>query len=1827
MRSNETHRIYKLSTAAAFKTVEQASKLAVASGEELGKVTGIINKSLIAFGVTMTEDTEITDMFLSSVLNTPLTLEKLGASLNNSASAFKNFIDMSGRSGKELEEYKKQLLATNVALTGGLAKQGVPAGTAGVTMRMMTTKLLAAEKTASKMFDMEMSMNRIMTDGNILTMDKLSAMAKKDLPEAIDLLSELYNKGQISFKTLSKLFTVRHSPKIVALLNDINGNLDEYVEMTTTGRSVTEDFEKSMQSWSSILDKVKNDLIKISIPFQDLFLKNAKNISGFIDMWAKVSDNIYESGDAAKYITSGLMELAITVGSLAFASKFITGGKLLGGLKKVFSPALLTPFALAVTAITVAWGVYAKSVELKIQKIEADTLRMNTNTEAINKNIKAIKKSRKEIKDYTESLNILQEIDIGGEISILGDGQSELFAKAQDALLAIKHTLLDISKMDSLFKDGGRESALADADAYGKKLDAIYTKMTESKAMKVDLERIGQTSKGLENTEDGKATTALYEDLVKDKEKSLDLTRKLIALDKKYNDKNSVGYNYQISLIKDMASNYIEFGEAKIQAQKGASGVVELEDQIKTFKRLAKIAKSTEGIGVFVGITTSKADYESGLAELTAMNKEYYDSLDTYILRADTHIQALYEKTAKSNILNGTYDNLAGLKNALIGVDDEFLNIINTISKDSTLPEDSLIAFFKSSDFKSVATEMREINNATADNNKLLEHQASISKIEFTPGKSKEDIGSYRTELEIQRAQLVAIEAENAAKDKEAITKGDIARVNTQKNMISSIKETIRLMSLQIKNENTLLQLNIMMERIVKRKEREVVLNKALADTSVLKTQQKLNELGKTGMSLLNLKLKHSRELLKLNKSNLNISLEMAKQGASRAGISLINTPTIKGVKGKMKKLEGTVDSDGMTTAVRSKKYKAYEKLLKILYQIQNLGLNQDITEKQSAKETIKLTRDLTTAWRNGNKIGKDSRMAVLDITKEQAKTDLLVARQEGSSLVIQQKKNALASADLAIEKEKANLLKESNKLAYDEIVLNGEKATYYRDTLNSLMGVETKAKDIYESETTRLQAQKKQQNDELDLANEKEDSDEKSNEVKRIGLEISKTNFEIEKANDTLLQSQIDKRIKIVNIMANYGKALLSGDSKFNTSQGMDLGVKSLENLARGKEVDGKDILNYYAAGAGILTEVFNKKFDNDKVMMERELSLIELRGQLDVTETQKLATENAILIKKKELIDLEYKQQTQFAGVSGAGGGFLGGAAQGAMAGMASGNVGVAIGTSILGGIAGLFGADKAKEQAKQQKDDLDEQKAITAELRKRTRLDEQRNTLLEIANNYASNVKSGGTEFAKQQAKESIFKDLKSVTTGEEFNISVNRGQRILTEGYKPLVDASDKYKVAIDAKQKEVILSQNKFDKQVQIYRNNSAYDGMEISTKNFKKLRNLESDTDGLIRAKDKLIVEMNSLSVSTVNLQGEALNLTLEEVDQIKNTIDEIETSKEVFKGYFGFLVEMNAETGELMEKEWTARSDIHQRLMKGDVDFAETMGDDMMASMRNILFKEDDNVNDHLDLLGGSYRDFSASVAHLVKNDALTGFIDKLSTKDSDYLNARADASAQGGGDSFLTNMKSAITNIDLLEADQERLNKTTAQTLGIWVALGGKISDAGDMVSEFGSDISSAMQDMFKEKDFRARFNILGGSLSDILGDSITKKLLDNEFKNDFLKINTMLTEAMGGEGINLSKIAGMAQEVGRITAKTELSALKLDSAMSMLNMTDEINYLREDSQISYAVGSTSENITHNYYTSNINAGNIVSSPESLRELSSQIGQYLREISVGIN
>lgn len=103
------------------------AKFAIASGDKIEGVTDSLAKVLLALDLTkVTEEevTRITDEMQSVLLKTPLSAQSLSEGMRHASSAMAVFTRNSQRSGDDLENYKKEILTTTLALEGSFSRIG-----------------------------------------------------------------------------------------------------------------------------------------------------------------------------------------------------------------------------------------------------------------------------------------------------------------------------------------------------------------------------------------------------------------------------------------------------------------------------------------------------------------------------------------------------------------------------------------------------------------------------------------------------------------------------------------------------------------------------------------------------------------------------------------------------------------------------------------------------------------------------------------------------------------------------------------------------------------------------------------------------------------------------------------------------------------------------------------------------------------------------------------------------------------------------------------------------------------------------------------------------------------------------------------------------------------------------------------------------------------------------------------------------------------------------------------------------------------------------------------------------------------------------------------------------------------------------------------------------------------------------------------------------------------------------------------------------------------------------------------------------------------------
>ncbi|MGL5963537.1 MAG: hypothetical protein ACRCZ2_03950, partial [Fusobacteriaceae bacterium] len=324
------------------------------------------------------------------------------------------------------------------------------------------TKLQATEKSASMLFNTSMKLSGITFDnlgldgvnGDLFNYGALSDMAKKDLPSALNVLSQMYVKGQLNTQTMQKMFTARHFMEISNLLLDINGNTDAFVSKIAKGVDYTNDFAKKMFDINEQMKILSN---------------NAKN--GMSGAWGVSSNGmlgvIMGVNDILKEMNPMILKTVLSVVSIggAFATAAIGAGLFM----KVIAPLFAVAGAMTLGASIAATAVVLGVVGAEYVNIKKQTLDLNIN---LNKNLLLNKQIGAEIETRINMENLLKRT-IDDSVSSRGED-----------LIMIEESSTIMGRLLEQHKD---LKSLLEATSHFKPIDESFSlNRTEEEMVRID---------------------------------------------------------------------------------------------------------------------------------------------------------------------------------------------------------------------------------------------------------------------------------------------------------------------------------------------------------------------------------------------------------------------------------------------------------------------------------------------------------------------------------------------------------------------------------------------------------------------------------------------------------------------------------------------------------------------------------------------------------------------------------------------------------------------------------------------------------------------------------------------------------------------------------------------------------------------------------------------------------------------------------------------------------------------------------------------------------------------------------------------------------------------------------------------------------------------------------------------------------------------------------------------------------------------------------------------------------------------------------------------
>lgn len=242
--------------------VQNANKIAGASFDNLATTTDVLNKQLMALDLEPTAErvTKFANQFHNALMNTALDVSGVSNAIKQSGTVFSALGQMAETAGVEnLDAYKEKLFEYNLALTGELVQRGKSGGQAGTTIRNIFTKLTQLDNTGVKRLesDLQKATESQLQQAGFSSAKELQQLIQVDFQQAVNGVSKLINEGVISFSTIQKMFTERHSSSALALFSAVNGDLDQFTKKMTEGKDVVQDQTRAWANWASQIDAVK----------------------------------------------------------------------------------------------------------------------------------------------------------------------------------------------------------------------------------------------------------------------------------------------------------------------------------------------------------------------------------------------------------------------------------------------------------------------------------------------------------------------------------------------------------------------------------------------------------------------------------------------------------------------------------------------------------------------------------------------------------------------------------------------------------------------------------------------------------------------------------------------------------------------------------------------------------------------------------------------------------------------------------------------------------------------------------------------------------------------------------------------------------------------------------------------------------------------------------------------------------------------------------------------------------------------------------------------------------------------------------------------------------------------------------------------------------------------------------------------------------------------------------------------------------------------------------------------------------------------------------
>lgn len=477
--------------------ISKVSKLAIASGEELGKTSGVIQKIMVSLNLEASRTDEILNILHSTSLNTATSMDQLAVAFKQAGGAIGVFSSLTDKSRKELSDYKIELLAFASASIGVFQNMGRSASQAGIHVRMLTTKIVKFQNTAKKLIDQKLLENAISIDPSTLDMierstvgalelttDKISEIATEDLPKAVELMGKLYNDGILNLSDILTGFTIRHGAFIAGLFAQMGDGYEELVSKITEGRDYLADYEKNSQSLYNQIRSLKNEFIKLGEA-----IGTGSMIEDGVGVIKSLVRVLSGSGSETENTVANVIKLGVEFTLLSKLIKPVATGITKMSLANLANPITLAVSAMSLLGVAIyeAWD-YSRDLTKEMKNLDEYIESIPSRLNVANGELEMMRRQSESIEKVIRDLSSVDIAKVFGDS--IGDAEA-LFKLSKNTYKILQMTedlkyapkTMGIGKEEINYKKALDDSAKAGM-AIGKQMTVNLTKINELEAKK-----------------------------------------------------------------------------------------------------------------------------------------------------------------------------------------------------------------------------------------------------------------------------------------------------------------------------------------------------------------------------------------------------------------------------------------------------------------------------------------------------------------------------------------------------------------------------------------------------------------------------------------------------------------------------------------------------------------------------------------------------------------------------------------------------------------------------------------------------------------------------------------------------------------------------------------------------------------------------------------------------------------------------------------------------------------------------------------------------------------------------------------------------------------------------------------------------------------------------------------------------------------------------------------------------------------------------------------------------------------------------------------------